>query len=224
VRGVEYGVRPRPVEKRSAFFAGLPGAAGGNGERRGSNLPGNQIISPLAANLIRLMEEAREQVLRRGSTEFYPPFWMYDKILEIVNDYSPHWRSRVQTEDFKRFAQKVGKNIEDINLRPELSDEELDQRQHFFSAIQTAYGIAAYPHFTPRQKNRFREILREDIRELNIGNVMLSEQQRQVLTQIAAATGTPIDPDQETYHYHTVLRQPDITEQEMREDPRYGTW
>ena len=33
---VEGGFRPRPLEKRAAFFAGLPGAAGGNGESAGT--------------------------------------------------------------------------------------------------------------------------------------------------------------------------------------------
>lgn len=76
----------------------------------------------------------------------------------------------------------------------------------------------------PRQKDRFREELRDQIRVENIGNVTLNEHQRQVLTQIAQATETPVNPDQETYHFYTVLKQPEITEEEMEQDQRYSTW
>jgi hypothetical protein len=192
-------------------------------ESTGSDLARNAPMPPIAANLVRLMEQAREERQRQGYTEFYPHWWMYTKSYEVVAEYSPAWRRRVQSEGFQRFAQNAGINIEDINLRSEISDEELEARQQFFRDIFTAYGIAAYQEFTPRQKDRFREILREDITEFNIGNVTLNEQQRELLTHIGIATSTPIDPDQETYHYYTVLTQPDITEEEMKQDPRYDT-
>ncbi len=190
---------------------GVPADPGRNGERQGSDVQANALISPLAANLIHLMEQERQRVLARSEySEFYPQWWMYDKISNIASDYSPRWRRQVLGEKEA--------------LRHELSNEELDERQQFFRGIQIAYGIAAYPQFTPRQKDAFREELREDIRDFNIGNVTLSEPQRQVLSIIATATETPIDPDQETYHYYTVLQQPDISEKEMEEDPRYDTW
>jgi len=192
-------------------------------ESTGSDLARNTPLPPIAANLVRLMEQAREERQEQGYTEFYPQWWMYTKGLELVNDYSPYWRRRVQSEGFQRLAQKEGIHVEDINLRSEISDEGLEERQQFFRDIATAYGIAAYAEFTPRQKNRFREELREDIQDLNIGNVTLNEQQRELLTQIGTATNTPIDPDQEEYHYYTVLTQPDITEEEMENDPRYNT-
>src|SRR5207245_3297819 len=138
------------------------------------------------------------------------------------NDYSPFWRSYFKSEGGKRFARQEGLDPY-INLRSEISDEGLEERQQFFGDIATAYGIAAYRQFTPRQKHRFREILREDITNFNIGNVTLNEQQRELLTQIATANNKPIDPDQAEYHYYTVLTQPDITEKEMEEDPRYFT-
>jgi hypothetical protein len=89
--------------------------------------------------------------------------------------------------------------------------------------VSRAYGIAAYQQFTPRQKDQFRENLRLDIRDLNIGSVTLNEQQREILTHIGTATNTPIDPDQVEYQYATILTQPDITEEEMEQDPRYNT-
>jgi hypothetical protein len=192
----------------------------GSGERRGSDLSGNAVMPPLVMNLVRLMEQARQEVLRRGSIEFYPPFWMYNKIAEITNDYSPHWRRRV----LSGALEQEGINTGNIDIRPELSDQDLDERQLFFGDIAKAYGITAYSQFTPRQKHRFREELREDIREFNIGNVILNKQQRKVLVYIATATNIPINPDQETYHYYTVLQQPDITEKERKEDRRYFTW
>jgi hypothetical protein len=201
------------------FKAGLPGL--GSGERRESVQQGGAVMHPLALELVRLMEQARQKVLRRSEySQFHPPFWMYDKISYMVIDYSPHWRRRVLSGALER----EGINTDDIDVRPELSDQDLEARQQFFSGIATAYGIAAYQQFTPMQKNQFREELRGDIREFNIGNVTLTEQQRVVLQHIAEATNTPINPEQETYHYYTVLQQPDITEEEMREDPRYGTW
>src|SRR5207248_3133907 len=138
------GVEGRPgQEAYQQFKAGLPGNT--SGERRGSDQSKNTLISPLAANLIQLMEQARQARERRGFTEFYPPFWMYDKISNIVNDYSPHWRRRVISE--KETLQEEGISTDNINLRPELSDEELEVRQQFFCDIQLAHGIAAYPQF-----------------------------------------------------------------------------
>jgi hypothetical protein len=192
----------------------------GSGERRGNVQQGGAVMHPLARNLIGLMEQARQARERRGFTEFYPPFWMYDKISYMVIDYSPDWRRRVLSGALER----EGINTSNIDVRPELSDQDLEEREQFFRGIAKAYGIAAYSQFTPRQKNVFRDELRKNIRNLNIGNVTLTEQQRVVLQHIAEATNTPINPEQETYHYYTVLQQPDITEEEMREDPRYGTW
>ena len=198
---------------------GTPGYR--SGERRGSIQQGGAVMPPLARNLIGLLEQERQRVLSRSEySQFSPQWWMFNKILEVGNDYSPHWRRRVLSGELE----KEGIDVGNINVRPELSDQELDQRQRFFTDIQTAYGIAAYPQFTPKQKNRFREELREEIRDFNIGNVTLTEQQRVVLQHIAAATNTPIDPHQETYHYYTVLQQPDITKAEMRADPRYSAW
>ncbi len=171
------------------------------------------------------MEQARQAIERRGDTEFYPQFWMYDKIGEIVSDYSPEWRIYVQSEEGKRGLQKAGINTDNINLREKISDEGLEERQQFFRDIKWAYGIAAYLQFTLRQKDVFRENLRGWIQVVpNIGNVALNEQQRTVLTQIASATNTPVDPDQKIYHFDAVLSQPEITEEEMDEDPRYDTW
>ena len=217
------GVEGSPgQEAYQQFKAGLPGNS--SGERRGSDHSKNTLTSPLAANLVSLMEQARQNVLQRGSSEFYPQFWMYDKISGIVNDYSPDWRRRVQSEGFRRFAQRTGINIHDINLRSELSDNELEERQQFFRDIANAYGIAAYLQFTPMQKDQFRGELRENIRYSDIANVTLTEQQRVVLQYIASATDTPVDPDQEKYSFDTVLTQPEITEEEMLKDPRYDTW
>ncbi len=217
------GVEGRPgQEAHQQFKAGLPGNS--SGEQRGSDQSKNTLISPLAANVVRLMEQTRQAIERRGDTEFYPQFWMYDKILSIVNDYSPDWRRRVQSEGFRRFAQKTRNNINDINLRGELSDNELEERQQFFRDIATAYGIAAYSQFTPMQKDQFRDELKEDLRNSNIGTVILTEQQRVVLQHIATTTNTLVDPDQEEYDFDTVLIQPEITEEEMDEDPRYDTW
>src|SRR6266536_2251161 len=130
------GVEGRPgQEAHQQSEAGLPGNS--SGERRGSDQSKNTLTSPLAANLVRLMEQAQQAI-----------------------------------------------ETDNINLRPELSDEELEERQQFFWDIQRAYGIAAYSQFAPRQKNVFREELQQDRRELNIGNVTLSEPQRQVLIQI----------------------------------------
>jgi len=194
------------------------------GETSGSDSSKNVVITPIAANLVRLMAQARQDVERRGSTEFYPQWWMYDKISQVVSFNSPHWRRRVQSEEFQRFAQRLGINTSNINLRSEISDEELEERQHFFRDIATAYGIAAYSQFTPRQKDQFREELREEITELNFGNVTLNEQQRELLRDITTATNTPFNPNYEEYHFATVLNKPDITEEEMQEDPRYDTW
>src|SRR6266496_983698 len=152
------GVEGRPgQEAHQQSEAGLPGNS--SGERRGSDQSKNTLTSPLAANLVRLMEQARQAIERRGFTEFYPPFWMYDKIGEVIGDYSPHWRRRVINE--KEALQKEGIDTDNINLRPELSDEELEERQQFFWDIQRAYGIAAYSQFAPRQKNVFREELQQ---------------------------------------------------------------
>lgn len=216
------------------FDAGLPGGAGrptqpnllqAGGERRQNTLSGGAVMSPLVANLVGLMEQAQQARERRGLfTEFYPQFWMYDKIVEVAGDYSPSWRRYVQSEEGSRSLREEGINPDNINTRDEISDAGLEERQQFFSDIATAYGIAAYDQFTPRQKNRFREILRNDITVLNIGDVTLNEHQRIVLSQIATTTNTPIDPTQETYHYYTILQQPNITEKEMEQDPRYNTW
>jgi hypothetical protein len=215
------GVEGRPgQEAYQQFKAGLPGNC--SGERSGSDQPKNEVISPLAANLVRLMEQARQAIERRGDTEFHPPFWMYDKISSIVNDYSPDWRRRVISR--KESLQKEGINSDTINLRTELSDEELEERQYFFEDIQWVYGIAAYPQFTPRQKNVFREDLQGWQDVVDIRSVTLNEQQRTVLAQIASATHTPIDPDQEEYSFDTVLSQPEITKEEMRKDHRFYTW
>src|SRR5258708_28540974 len=106
------------------------------GETSGSDQSKNTVISPLAANLVRLMEQARLARERRGFAEFYPPFWMYDKIDMISQDYSPEWRIHVQSEGFKSFAQRAGINTDTINLRNELSDDELVERQQFFRVVQ----------------------------------------------------------------------------------------
>jgi len=158
-------------------------------ESNGGDLSRNAPIHPIAANLVQLMEQARQNRERQGLTEFYPQWWMYTKSLEV--------------------AVEMG--------------ERNDEVRHSIADISTAYGIAAYAQFTPRQKDQFRENLRLDIRDLNIGNVTLNEQQREILTQIGTATNTPIDPAQEEYHYYTVLNQPDITEEEMEQDPRFNT-
>ncbi|SRR6266487_688828 len=160
------------------------------GERSGSGEARSTVIPPLAANMVRLMEQAREGVRRRGFTEFYPQFWMYDKILEV------------SVEMGKRNAE----------VRNAIAD------------VSTAYGIAAYPQFTPRQKDQLRTNLRRDIRTLHMGSVTLNKQQRELLQHVATATNTPIDPDQAAYDYHTVLTQPEITKEEMAKDPRYNTW
>lgn len=190
------------------------------GERSGNALSGSAVMSPVVVNLLGLMEQARQTVERRGFTEFYPPFWMYDKLLEVAAEYSPAWRERVKSESFQRFAQKVGINTDNINTRDEISDEGLEERQQFFGDLATAYGIAAYSRFTPRQKDRFRQYLRE----LNIGSVTLSERQREVLGYITTATETPFNSNQTEYEFATVLTQPEITEREMEDDPRYNTW
>ena len=171
------------------------------------------------------MEQARLARERRGFAEFYPPFWMYDKIDMISQDYSPEWRIHVQSEGFKSFAQRAGINTDTINLRNELSDDELVERQQFFRVVQWVYGIAAYPQFTPAQKNEFREELRRSIERGIIPDQLTpTELQRQLLTDITTATGTPFNSDQEEYHVSTVLNQPEITEEEILEDPRYDTW
>ena len=84
------------------------------------------VINPIAASLVRLMEQARQDVEKRGSTEFYSQWWMYDKISQVVSLYSPDWRRRVQSDEFQRFAQRVGIDNVTINLRSDLSDTELD--------------------------------------------------------------------------------------------------
>ena len=188
-------------------------------EGSGGDLSRNGPMSPIAANLVRLMYQAQEARQAQGYTEFYPQWWMYTTSYEIISEYSPSWRRRV----LSGALETEGITTDTIDVRPELSDQDLEARQQFFRDIFTAYGIAAYSQFTPRQKDRFREILREDITEFNIGNVTLNEQQRELLTHIGIATNTPIDPDQETYHYYTVLTQPEITEEEMELDPRYDT-
>jgi hypothetical protein len=160
------------------------------GERSGSGEARNTVIPPLAANIVRLMEQAREGVRRRGFTEFYPQFWMYDKILEV----------------------SVEMGDRNAEVRNAIAD------------VSTAYGIAAYPQFTPRQKDQLRTNLRQDIRRLHIGSVTLNEQQRELLQHIATATSTPIDPDQTEYEYTTILAQLEITAEEMERDPRYNTW
>ncbi len=218
------GVEGRPgQEAHQQFKAGLPGNS--SGERKESDQSKNALISPLAANLVRLMEQARQERERRGFTDFYPPFWMYDRIDIVRQDYSPKWRIHVQSEEFKRFAQREGINTDNINSRNELSDEELVERQQFFKVTQWVYGIAAYPQFTPAQKNEFRKELRRAT-ELCIipDHLTPTELQRQLLTDITTATNTLFNPDQEEYHVSTVLNQPEITEEEMLEDPRYGTW
>src|SRR5579872_1073594 len=98
------------------------------GERKGSDQVGSTIINPIAANIVRLMEQAQQTRERHGFSEFYPQWWMYNKILEV------------------EVEQGHGEN------KPELVS--------FLSDMKTAYGITAYAQFTPRQKNRFREILR----------------------------------------------------------------
>ena len=160
------------------------------GETSGSRESRNTVIPPLAANIVRLMEQAQEGVRRRGFTEFYPQFWMYDKILEV----------------------SVEMGIRNAEVRNAIAD------------VSTAYGIAAYPQFTPRQKDQFRTNLRQDIQTLNIGSVALNGQQRELLQHLTTATNTPINPDQAEYDYNTVLAQPEITEEEMAKDPRYNTW
>ncbi len=155
----------------------------------GSDLARNIPLPPIAANLVQLMEQAREARQEQGLTEFYPQWWMYTRSLEV--------------------AVEMG--------------ERNDEVRHMIADISTAYGIAAYPQFTPRQKDQFRQNLRLDIRDLNIGSVTLNERQREILIQIGTATNTPIDPDQAEYQYATILTQPDITEAEMEQDPRYNT-
>jgi len=142
------------------------------------------------AGIRALMEQAREGVQRRGFSEFDPPFWMHDKLIEVAG---------------------------------EMGDRNDEVRRAIYE-LSTAYGIAAYSQFSPMQKNRFRENLRSQIRARNIGSVTLSERQRELLGYITAATDTPFDPNQTEYQYSTVLTQPDITEEEMEEDPRYNTW
>jgi hypothetical protein len=161
-----------------------------NGERSGSGEARNTVIPPLAANIVRLMEQAREGVRRRGFTEFYPHFWMYDKILEV--------------------SVEMGERHGEV--RNAIAD------------VSTAYGIAAYRQFTPRQKDQLRTNLRRDRQTLHIGSVTLNEQQRDLLQYVATATNTPIDPDQSEYDYSTVLAQPEITKEQMEKDPRYNTW
>jgi len=222
---VEGGGRPQPFRPAfQKFDASLPGAAGGKGERRGGDLSGGAVLSPLVVNLLGLMEQARQAREGRGFTDFHPPFWMYSQITEGANDFSPHWRRHAQSEAGRKWLQKAGINPDTINTRNEISDEGLRERQKFLSDIATAYGIAAYTQFTPRQKDQFRKELREQITVENIGNVTLNEHQRLVLTQLAAATETPVKPEQETYHFYTILQQPDITEEAMEQDPRYSTW
>jgi hypothetical protein len=178
----------------------------------------------LVGNLRALIEQARLNRERREFSEFYPQWWMYDRIGLTIAEYSPEWRRWVQSEAGQRQSQEMGIDTNDINPRNEISDEGLAERQDFFRAIKWAYGIAAYPQFTPRQKDAFRGELRDWIRVADIGSITLNEHQRQILSHIAAATDTPIDTDQTEYHFYTVLRQPDITEKEMQEDPRYATW
>ena len=146
-------------------------------------------MPPIAANLVQLMEQARQAREMQGLTEFYSQWWMYTKSLEV--------------------AVEMGNRNNEV--------------RHAIADVQTAYGIAAYQEFTPRQKNRFREVLREDTHRLNNGSVILNEQQRELLTQIAIATSIPINPEQEEYHSSTVLAQPEITEEEIEQDPRYNT-
>jgi len=164
-----------------------------NGEQfaeiNGSDLSRNTPIPPIAANLVRLMEQAREVRQEQGYTEFYPQWWMYTKSLEVA---------------------------------VEMGDRN-DEVRHTIADISTAYGVAAYAQFTPRQKDQFRENLRLDRRELSISSVTLNEQQREILSHIGTATNTPIDPDQEEYQYATILTQPEITEEELEQDPRYNT-
>lgn len=158
-------------------------------ESTGSDLARNTPLPPIAANLVRLMEQAREARQEQGLSEFYPQWWMYTNIVEVT-------------------AEMGGRN-------GVVFDALFD--------VSRAYGITAYSQFTPRQKDQFRENLRLDIRDLNIGSVTLNEHQREILTHIGTATNTPIDPDQAEYHYATILTQPDITEEEMEQDPRYNT-
>lgn len=158
-------------------------------ERSGGDLARNTPMPPIAANLVRFMDQAREERQRQGYTEFYPQWWMYTKMLEVA---------------------------------VEMGDRN-DEVRHAIVDVHRAYGIAAYSQFTPRQKDQLRQNLRSNITTLNIGSVTLNEQQRELLTQIAIATNTPIDPDQEEYQYSTVLMQLDIAEEEMEQDPRYNT-
>src|SRR5947199_7187208 len=116
-------------------------------EGKGSDLSRNTPLPPIAANLVRLMEQAREERQAQGYTEFYPQWWMYTKSLEV--------------------AVEMGNRNDEV--------------RHMIADISTAYGIAAYPQFTPRQKDQFRENLRLDIRDLNIGSVTLNERQREIL-------------------------------------------
>ena len=218
------GIEGRPgQETHQQCKAGLPGNS--SGEQRGSDQSKNTFISPLVVNLVRYMELARQTRERRGFTDFYPPFWMYDSLDKIRQDYSPEWRMHVQSEAFSRFAQRTGVNPDNIQLRNELSDDELAERQQFFTVVQWVYGIAAYPQFTPAQKNEFREELKR-ARELGIipDQLIPTEPQRQLLTDITTATNTQFHPDQEEYHVAMVLNQPEITEEELVEDSRYDTW
>ncbi|HLW02686.1 MAG TPA: hypothetical protein VKT82_28790 [Ktedonobacterales bacterium] len=222
--GIESGGKPQPF--RPAFQQFEPGGTGaaGNGERRGGDLSGGAVLSPIATDLVRLMREAQQTRRGRGFTDFYPQWWMYSQIVEGANDYSPRFRRRMQSESGRRGLRKAGINPDVLNSRQNISDGELRERQRFFSTIASAYGIAAYDQFTPRQKDQLRKELREQITVEGIGNVTLSEHQQQVLAQIASATETPVHPDQTTYHFYTVLQQPDITEEAMEKDPRYSTW
>lgn len=181
-------------------------------------------MSPVVVHLVGLMKQAQLARIESGFTDFYPHWWMYSQIAEGANDYSPRWVRRGQSEAGRRSLQKEGINPDTLNLRSELNDGELQERQQFFSDIATAYGIAAYAQFTPRQKDQFRKELREDITNFDIGNVTLNEHQRQVLSQIATATSIQIDPTQETYQYSTILQQPNITKEELENDERFTTW
>ncbi|HEU5376682.1 MAG TPA: hypothetical protein VFV38_14700 [Ktedonobacteraceae bacterium] len=194
------------------------------GERKGNSLAGGAVMSPLAANLVGFMEQARQTRERQGFREFYPQWWMYTALSEGAGGFSPNWRNRVTSEEGKKRLQKEGININSINTREEISDEGLQEREQFFRDIATAYGIAAYAQLTPRQKGQLRKELREEIAVSNADTITLNEHQRQVLSQIASATETPLNPQQETYQYSTILQQPDITAEEMEKNPGYSTW
>lgn len=189
-------------------------------ERSGGDLSGGAAMSPLVMNLVRLMGQERERAYNR-SRGFYPSWWMYNKIRDITMDYSPEWRGYVKSEKGRKSLQAGRIDPDSINTWDNISDEGLNERQDFFDEINWAYGIAAYPQFTPMQKNSFRDNLQRWKKNINIDSVTLTEQQRQVLSQIATATETPIDPDQQEYRFSTVLQQPDITDEEMIKDPRF---